>query len=231
VNFDFNSKTKVVNETDKPQHLYADYTFGRIGPIDIGPTRTVAYTSRAVIDVGIVAAGASSTIDSTISFTLPTSYATQNNLEYNITIRTEDSTRTEGYTDKLIAPFSNRYRGYIYTIESSPEPLATLDPPLDWRLSEGTGFRLEGAYPNPSAGSTTLSFMAMEAFDSVHVTLHRTPHQRVMIHTMTDGYQAGHWTINLDLPDVPSGLYRLDFTGYIHGKATDLNENIAVTNF
>lgn len=221
--FDFRPHIRVTNPTNESLPLLIKCNFSAAGSTRPG---------TATIDLGELAAGASRTLDSSFVVRIPTGFAGENVVCDMIFISgNPDGGSFATYSQtRLDIPFSSRYHGFLYTTESSPDPLATLDQPLDWFLSAGPA-HLDGIFPNPAYGSTSIRLTLNAAIDSVKGLLRITPNSPADTIFSMPASMSGVWTIESDLTKQDPGLYRLEVIVWSNGQPQLAHANVSVRRF
>lgn len=112
----------------------------------------------------------------------------------------------------------NRYRGIIYTVEVSPDPIGIMDGPDDgdWVSSNLTKSQIFPVCPNPvsSTGDSVvcrLSFDLQEEAGPIVFRLMKADGVPLYVYTMNTRFAAGGHVLDLELPKQRTpGTYRLE---------------------
>ncbi|MDP4200988.1 MAG: hypothetical protein Q8922_15465 [Bacteroidota bacterium] len=124
--------------------------------------------------------------------------------------------------------FHKRYRGFYFTTESSPFPEGTVDGPVDPSGGD-PALRILPTYPDPTTGHTTLLLNLGESVDSIQADLYITPHHRAARLCSIGAMPPGVQYIQLNMPPVESGLYRLQLIVWKRGTGDYGNyENVCI---
>ena len=219
VNFDLVPNLSITNDSNVPLHLFAEWEISTLENINQIVTPPISLLFDTV-DLGIVPANSTIALDSIPIVTLSDSFANQQ-LSYTLWLGTKNSHFSDYAIDVFDSvPFNSRYRGFVYTTESSPTPLDTLDRPDDGDWQGDSIFMPQPAHPNPALVSTFVGFTGPGSFpanpetlDSVRGNLYITPHHFVSM--VSDSLlKSGTHTISLNLSGYNPGLYRLIWTAY-----------------
>jgi len=216
VNFDLIPAVSVKNDSNEALHLFAVW---ELYPLDLNLLHII---SRDTIDIGLVAPGAMVPLDSIpiVTFSDSDLYGKKLGISLDVGILNTGQLESVAETDSV--PFSQRYHGFIYTTESSPNPIGIFDAPDDGDWIGDSNLTLSPAYPNPTNGITEGSFTIPGSFtnpetlDSVRGDIHITPHHIVRSLSVIQPKSGVHAT-QFDLSGLSSGLYRLVWTAYKNG--------------
>lgn len=242
VNFDFLPEVSIRNDSNVRLSVNFHWTFGimkSMGGRDTFISDIVGLPLPSMTLGGPIAPGESQKlgfISSEINpiTQQPMSYSsvderlTHQQLAYRLIVGTQTDTSLfvlTGILDSTI--FEKRYRGFIYTTETSPDPLGEVDLPLDQDLSGSSSFHALDVYPNPVPYSTQLTFEAKVHLDSVKANLYFTPNHSILEFLIIDIAPGSH-TVMMDVSSIPMGLYRLEIFAWQGNSTTFSHENVCV---
>ena len=234
VYFDFHRKITITNSSGASQHLFATWgIFNDSARHVILPNKQTASVAGLLwesdgLDLGTIPANAFIVLD-TSNVVKINQNLTHTPLSYTLYLSTLSDPSFDQSTALFDSvPFASRYRGYIYSTESSPNPIAIMDAPDpdDWHGSNN--FVTEAAYPNPANGSTEFVFEAFQPVDSVQLDLHITPGSIVRSFLVGQDLPLGVHSMMLDLTGLAPGLYRLMITAWQGSTVTHSHGDIRV---
>ncbi len=216
VYFDFHRSITVTNASSAPQHLKAAWEI-----LDDSAAREMQANKQTAsiqgllwssntLDLGILQPNASIILDTTNVVRINQKFE-HKVLSYTLQVATMNDSIFQSINARFDSvPFASRYRGYIYTVESAPNPINTFDRPDDGDWQGSPSFRLLAANPNPVSGSTSyavFTFVASQPVDSLQLDLHITPESIVRSFPLVNGLAVGSHTMTLDLSGHTPGLY------------------------
>ena len=209
VNFDLVPNISVTNDSNIALHLFAIW--------QIGPMTTNSSTSEIslydTVDLGIITPKATIPIDSIPIISLSEKLSAGITIPYNLGIGTLSGPLLASAGDVFDSVhFNSRYRGIIFTTESSPTPLAIYDAPDDGDWQGDSIFSPTATYPNPAILNAEAGFMVTEPLDSLIGEIMVTPHNIKNIFFNNHLNDLGGHEIMLDLSGFSPGLYRVLWT-------------------
>ena len=244
VNFDLVSHVLIRNDSNVALHLLAKWALTgdttahqvqALVPNESGPQ----IIDSGTVDLGIIPPGSSEAIDSIPIVTLD-SILPGSQVDYSIQFQVQNgpvlaldyltwNAPISSYTNyNLSVPFSSRYRGIIYTTESSPTPIGVIDAPDSTDWVGDSVFMPSPAYPNPATVTTSLGFTIPNSLDSLRGDLYITPHH--ILKTFINGpiKGTGNHEVSLNLSGISSGLYQVHWTAFKNGAVFTSHGNIMV---
>ena len=130
---------------------------------------------------------------------------------YRLTL-TDISTNDTYSTDGSLSGSTpeNRFRGIVYTTESSPDPLGVFDGPDDgdWQASKNPNMGPVPCFPNPVTGKTSVARFSIQNNDSVVITLNKT-RRGTLKYLASEVLYSGTYELGIPMDSLKAGQYRL----------------------